>query len=206
MTRTEVLNLLAARRRYRSYLEIGVRDPRANFDHVACPDKDGIDPAGGCKYRMSSDEFFAVTRKPYDLVLVDGLHVEAQAFRDVTNALDRLRPGGAVLVHDCSPPTAQHAAEEYNGGAWNGTVWRAFVRLRVARPELRMFVVDDDWGVGVATRRAECVVSDVRPEPRSPYTGREPLTFEYLAEHRAALLDLVPAVEFERMVVEVRTP
>jgi methyltransferase family protein len=204
MTRTEIINLLISRRRYRSYLEIGVRNPGDNFDSVTCGDKDGVDPDGHCKYQMTSDEFFAVTRKPYDLVFVDGLHLEPQVHRDVSNSLDRIRRGGAVVVHDCNPPSAQHASEEFNGGAWNGTVWRAFVRLRSARQDLRMFVVDDDWGVGIVTRRAEGVVVDATPERLSPYDGTSALTYEYFAARRAELLDLVSPSDLAAMIPSLR--
>ena len=44
MTRTELINSFIARRGYRTYLEIGIKDGGWNFAQVNCQEKCGVDP------------------------------------------------------------------------------------------------------------------------------------------------------------------
>jgi hypothetical protein len=192
-TRTDILNFLARRNGYRRYLEIGVRTPAKNFDQIRARVKHGVDPdpRGDVTHRMTSDDFFlqlAADSKPYDLVLVDGLHLERQVLRDVLNSLDHLALGGAIVLHDCNPPREAFQTEEYDGHSqWHGTVWKAFARLRMTRPDLAMCVVDTDWGVGVVTRGSQDLF---------PAIPDEDLTYAFLDSHRKELLNLVTKEEF----------
>lgn len=192
-TRTDILNFLTRRNRYRRYLEIGVRTPAKNFDHIRARVKHGVDPAprGEVTHRMTSDDFFlqlAPDSKPYDLVLVDGLHLERQVLRDVLNSLDHLASDGAIVLHDCNPPGEAYQTEEYDGRSqWNGTVWKAFARLRMTRHDLAMCVVDTDWGVGVVARGTQ----ELFP---APHDGE--LSYAFLDRHRKELLNLVAKEEF----------
>ena len=78
---------------------------------------------------MTSDQFFEVyPQKKYDVIFIDGLHLENQVDRDIFNALKHLNPGGVVIVHDCLPTTPQSQSEENPTGDWVGTVWRSIVK------------------------------------------------------------------------------
>jgi Methyltransferase domain len=193
-TRTDVINYLIRLNGYRRYLEIGVRRPEQNFARVRAAEKEGVDPAplGPITHTMTSDEFFASRPDDapgYDVVLIDGLHLEAQVLRDVDGALANLSPAGTVVLHDCNPPDEPAQLEEYDGtSTWNGTVWKAWAKLRMSRPDLTMFVVDTDWGVGVITRGEQ--------ETAAPATDDE-LTFDYLDTNRVALLNLISPDDFE---------
>jgi hypothetical protein len=193
-TRTDVINHLVRLNGYRRYLEVGVRRPEQNFARVRAAEKEGVDPAplGPITHTMTSDEFFASRSddaQDYDIVLIDGLHLEEQVLRDVEGALANLSPSGTVVLHDCNPPDEHAQLEEYDGtSTWNGTVWKAWAKLRMSRPDLAMFVVDTDWGVGVITRGEQ--------ETVAPVTDEE-LTFDYLDANRAALLNLVAPEDFE---------
>ncbi len=189
--RTAILNHLVLRRGYRDYLEIGVRT-NDNFARVEAPTKVGVDPApeGPCTHVMTSDAYFEAVppQTGFDLVFIDGLHEETQVLRDVEHALGHLRPGGALVLHDCNPPTAWHARAECADPAlaWNGTVWRAWARLRCTRPDLRMQVVDTDWGVGI-----------IQPGPQEIHRlGAATLDFAYLELHRRELLQLISVERF----------
>jgi hypothetical protein len=192
-SRTDLLNHLIERRGYRNYLEIGVRDPRENFDKTRAPGiKHGVDPAARRRvsHPMTSDAFFSQTEQRYDLVFIDGLHLAEQVERDIENALAHLEQGGAVVLHDCNPLTADAQTDEYDGKKhWNGTVWKAWVKLRATRADLSMWVVDIDEGCGVIQRgRQELVVV--------PSTDYETLSYEVLAKDRTRLLNLVAVDEF----------
>ena len=199
-TRTDIVNFLIKRNGYRRYLEIGVRRPEQNHVRVRAAEKHGVDPdpLGEISHVMTSDEFFARLPEdadPYDIVLVDGLHLADQVMRDVENALDRLSDGGAVLLHDCNPPTEANQLEAYDGSSpWNGTVWKAWARLRMSRPDLAMCVVDTDWGVGVIARGRQ----ELFPE-----AADAELTFDFLDAHRVQLLNLVPPDAFPRVAGEL---
>jgi SAM-dependent methyltransferase len=154
MNRTEIINGLIRRRRYRRYLEIGVADPRQNFDRVDCPRKVAVDPAPGPRpvdHRATSDDFFRSCPDTFDLIFIDGFHEEEQVARDIRNARDHLRTGGAVVIHDCLPPDEWHQRphSEYRlGEDWNGTVWKGVLRHFADCP-WACYIVDADWGCGV---------------------------------------------------------
>ena len=159
-TRTEVLNCLASWWGLERYLEIGVAAAE-NLDAVIAPVRHGVDPLGSSTFAMTSDAFFASGRgcRHYDLVFIDGLHEEDQVLRDVEHALDRLADGGVIVLHDANPPTEWHQrplADYQPGEDWNGSVWKAVVRLRAQHPELSVVTLDVDWAApwsGVRRRR-----------------------------------------------------
>jgi hypothetical protein len=189
--RTDLLNYLAASRKSRRYLEIGVRDPLTHFDLVRVPTKHSVDPAprGPVDFEMTSDEFFASLdpdAERYDLVFIDGLHLAEQTMKDVENALRWLSPQGVIVVHDCNPLTEEAQSESYDGVAcWNGTVWKAWVALRGSRTDLRMVVVDIDHGCGVIQRGSQHSI----PLPERP-------EFSFLELDRQRVLGLVSVREF----------
>ena len=128
---TDILNFLIEKKGYKTYLEIGVGDPRVNFSLVQCEEKYGVDPYYDyddvprlndelaqeidmlVKYRMTSDEFFSRLDDDtkFDLIFIDGLHVEEQCDRDIQNALSHLSENGTIIVHDTNPYAKEHAEE-----------------------------------------------------------------------------------------------
>lgn len=193
-SRTDLLNHLIAARGYRDYLEIGVRNRRQNFDKVAARGvKHGVDPdpQREISHRMTSDAFFARTDQLYDLVFIDGLHIADQVERDVLNSLAHLRSRGAIVLHDVNPLTPDAQTDDYDGKKhWNGTVWKAWVKLRATRADLAMCVVDIDEGCGVIERGSQVVLSNV------PTTDYARMAYEDLAADRKRLLNLVSAEDF----------
>ncbi len=117
--RWHIINRLIRHLGYSNYLEIGVRDPRANFRRVIASHKDGVDPSprSHCRFQVTSDEFFEKVQRErkliYDIVLIDGLHLEEQVLRDVENSLEWLAADGTIVLHDCNPLTEAAQAEEY---------------------------------------------------------------------------------------------
>jgi hypothetical protein len=205
-SRTELLNHLIAKHGYSRYLEIGVRNPKDNFRHIHAAEKDGVDPAARCNYRMTSDDFFRQLgatpgARPYDLVFIDGLHLADQVVRDVENSLRHLNDGGCVVLHDVNPPTENAQIETYvPKRPWNGTVWKAWAKLRATRPDLFMGVVDIDEGCGVIRRGSQtCYVLP-------PAEADQVLTYPYLVANREALLNLISVAEFLRLDEQFSRP
>jgi hypothetical protein len=171
-----------------NYLEIGV-SRGGSFLPIRARAKWGVDPAplmtlaecrnpcwrallrlrDECLFRMTSDAFFRsqgwwLRWRGVDVALIDGLHTYEQALRDVLNTLEYLKPGGAIVLHDCNPATVLAAtpAESYEDmqarfpgfcGDWNGDVWKVILHLRALRPDLDALVLDCDYGVGIVRRR-----------------------------------------------------
>jgi hypothetical protein len=120
-------------------------------------------------FRMDSRSFFKkhdkwLRRNPIDVCFIDGLHTYHQALEDVLNTLKYLSRSGVIVMHDCCPTTAQMAypAESYQAfrkikspgspGSWCGDVWKAIVCLRSHRSDLRVCVLNADYGIGIVTR------------------------------------------------------
>ena len=187
-SRTDLLNHLIATRGYRDYLEIGVRDPRQNFDKVHVTGRKHSvdpDPQRPVTHKMTSDAFFAQADGTYDLVFIDGLHIADQVERDILNSLERLTPNGAVVLHDVNPLTADAQTDDYDGKKhWNGTVWKAWVKLRATRADLSMRVLDMDEGCGFIERGTQQTID-------LPTTDYAKLDYALLARERARLLNLV---------------
>ena len=95
MNRWNIINSLIDEFDYKSYLEIGVRR-RGNFNRINCVLKDGVDPNGQGNYKTTSDKFFAlpnVKKKKWDIIFIDGLHIDEQVNRDIKNSLKHLTEG-----------------------------------------------------------------------------------------------------------------
>ena len=121
-------------------------------------------------YEMTSDDFFSnfaskiLGKNKIDVALIDGLHTYEQVMKDFTNCLSYLSPTGFILFHDCNP-TSKEAAEyahspkeimeKFPGKSpeWNGDVWKAIVDIRSNYPDMEVFVLDCDYGVGVVRRK-----------------------------------------------------
>ncbi|MBU0507251.1 class I SAM-dependent methyltransferase [bacterium] len=188
LTRTDVVNYIAGRIEAQSYLEIGVSDPRNNFNLVQVKHKDGVDPAGKCSHPVTSDEFFARNARVYDLIYIDGLHLAEQVLRDVENSLRFLAPRGVIALHDCNPMEEAWQIEEYDGvSLWCGTVWKAIAQLRATRSDLWMGTVHADHGVGVIMRGQQ---------ERFPLDDGQEWNYSFLDRHRRELLHLLSWRDF----------
>lgn len=162
MERYDIINKLIKKHDFRTYLEIGVRNPDDCFNKINCELKHGVDPGVEGEYKvtfnMTSDEFFNQNTFKYDVIFIDGLHIDEQVYRDIINSLGSLTENGFILLHDCNPPTTYHAREDYYdistpaGGHWNGTTWKAVVAARTTIDGIYTSVVDTDWGVGIIHR------------------------------------------------------
>lgn len=201
MQRYDIINHLIKKNEYTSYLEIGVRNHNDCFNRIDCKLKHGVDPGNEwgepATYVMTSDEFFDkhISQK-YDIIFIDGLHLDYQVYRDIENSIKNLNEGGTIILHDCNPPDIYHAREDYYdtttpaGGNWNGTVWKAIVAFRssVHAKEYKCFVVDTDYGIGV-----------IHKGDSTPIVNTNGFySFNMLKENREYYLGLISVDEFLR--------
>jgi Methyltransferase domain len=154
-------------------------------------------------FEMTSDVFFdgetaLLKERGIDVALIDGLHTYGQVVRDVEKTLRYLRDDGVIFVHDCNPmrpsvacPVASYADFRAQNRwweiDWSGDVWKAIVYLRSTRDDLRIAVLNCDWGLGIVRKGV--------PESRLPYSPAqiEALSYADLAGDRDRLLNLRPA-------------
>ncbi|WP_375485435.1 class I SAM-dependent methyltransferase [uncultured Mycobacterium sp.] len=153
-------------------------------------------------FETTSDAFFAhetalLEQRGIDVALIDGLHTYKQALRDVENTLRYLRDDGVIVLDDCNPARASiacpassyadfRAQHHWWNIFWSGDVWKAVVHLRSTRDDLRIAVLDCDFGVGLIRRGV--------PESQLSYSAEqiEALDYADLAGDRDRLLNLRP--------------
>lgn len=213
MNRLHLIQTLMRQKGLRNYLEIGVENG-GNFFRVNSRFKVAVDPnftfdAGrrigktllnpynfyNQYFEKTSDAFFeqdasrVFSRQKLHIALVDGMHEYQFVRRDVDNSLRYLDEKGVIILHDCNPQTAEAAGRfaDWKTGEWNGDVWKTVVYLRSQRPDLNVFVLDCDQGLGIVTRG--------KPESTLSFTLDQiaSLTYEALAQNRASWLNLKPA-------------
>jgi hypothetical protein len=152
MTRTDIINFLAKKINANSYLEIGVREPTGNFNHIDCVSKVAVDPnpLDPVVLPITSDEFFSTNTSKFDIIFIDGLHHANQVEMDINNSLKILNEGGYIICHDMNPTTElMQIIPIQTESEWTGDCWRAWIKLRSTNPKLNMEVVDTDFGVGI---------------------------------------------------------
>ncbi len=202
-----MINELARTHNLHNYLEIGVRDTSNCFDKIECRNKWSVDP--GLEWHVNlatfpyeSDTFFSKLNQnhlslpadfKWDIILIDGLHLADQCYRDFLNSMEHLSENGFVLFHDANPPTIHHAREDYDDHStpadywWMGTVWKTIQRIR-ERHNYSVFTMNDDWGVTVVRKTPPLTL--LNPELNPFYEYR---VFE---KHRELILNLGGDQEF----------
>lgn len=190
---THALQLICHAKCVEDYLEIGIGNAAANFDVMPAPRKTWVDPSPwvmpACEaagFRLTSDEYFASTppTPQFDLIFIDGLHHAEQVLRDLSNALQRVRPQGTIVIHDCWPDDEAWASRHDPGGAWTGDVWKAAFQMAADRPALNFRTWIGDFGVCVLTRFHS---AELR-RPLSPYQERPEYSWDHFLTHRDRLL------------------
>lgn len=202
MLRSDIINFFINKYNYKSYLEIGTYDVNNNFNFINCESKECIDPnplnPTSITYLMTSDEAFEQLikeNKKYDIIFIDGLHLEEQVDKDISNSLACLNENGTIVLHDCNPPTEIHGGESFeiaklHYNAWNGTVYKSIVKFNKNNTCCK--VLDTDWGCGVIrpSLQTEPIIHDYSPLI---------MDWDQYYTNRAELLKLVNPAEIHSM-------
>jgi len=214
MNRLQLIKDLIKQRNYQHYLEIGVFnghiffrvparlkvavDPAFRFSTLRKWGKTllKLHNLRNHYYQKTSDRFFdedagqIFYRKKIHIALIDGMHEYAYALRDVENTLQYLDDNGVIVMHDCNPLSADAATsfvewkKRTPGTPWNGDVWKTIVHLRSTRNDIRVFVVDCDYGLGIITKGVPDEMLDFSPNQI------EKLTYTHLENNREEWLNL----------------
>ncbi len=153
-------------------------------------------------FETTSDAFFEnetafLEQRGIDVALIDGLHTYQQVVRDIENTLRYLRDDGVIVLHDCNP-VYEHigrAAKSYGDfrahaqlweWLWSGDVWKGIVQMRSTHDDLRVAVLNCDFGVGIIRKGV--------PDSRLSYSEAEVAALDYrdLVADRERLLNLKP--------------
>ena len=209
--RSEIINyVLSLFDRDTTYLEIGVRNPDHNFNHIKANIKYSVDPGVEFKenpvdFKLTSDCFFdklgkneiLTSKLKFDVIFIDGLHLAEQVDRDIFNSLECIKDDGFIILHDCNPPTEWHAREEYGykftpaKSYWNGTTWKAFLKWRF-NSNIQSCCSDTDWGVGILSKKQQ--IGKSIPVTNQFYEMNE------LIEHRKTSLNLMSFSDFKALI------
>ena len=207
MNRSSIINHLASTIQATSYLEIGVRRAQDNFDQIKIKHKVGVDPGleghNEATYKLTSDDFFSRNQENFDIIFIDGLHESGQVERDINNSINCLNNNGYIVCHDMNPIVEERQLclhdprrlkyveiqkkqnnPEY--GFWHGDVWKAWVKLRSMKSNLKMHVVNTDFGCGVISFGEQTLLT----------TTPEDLNYSNLEKNRQLWLNLISVGEF----------
>ena len=152
MNHTELLNKLIAKHYLKSYLEIGVRTPDANFNKIICDVKFGVDP--NCIgyvdiFAGKSDEYFKKYNHKWDLIFIDGLHHADQVKRDFDNSLKCLNDNGFIVIHDTCPiDESTTIVPRGTQKVWHGDVYK-FAMSLANYDGIDFYTIDQDCGMTV---------------------------------------------------------
>lgn len=202
--RDVIINFLITLTEGKNYLEIGVRDPKKNFERIIAENKYSVDPGlefdpNPVDFKMTSDFFFdklqcneikKLTGVKFDVIFVDGMHIASQVDKDIENSLKFIKEDGFIVLHDCNPPSEFHQREsqDYKNsparGLWNGTTWKAFYKYR-HQEKLYSICFDTDWGVGVISKRRLPLFNTLPKPIENNY-----FEFKWLDEKRTKFLNL----------------
>lgn len=197
ISRTAIINHLIHKFKLKKYLEIGIGEG-INFNKINIKKKIGIDPEpnSDCKgeniYLMTSDEYFEFIKEEnfkFDIIFIDGDKLEKQVTKDINNSFKILKDNGFIILKDVNPPAKYYQRENiFSRGSyleWNGTVWRSYAELRINNHNLKMCVVNSDWGIAIIQKgKQEC------------YLKPEKLNYGLLDQDRINLLNLLSVNDF----------
>lgn len=209
INRVDLIQKMINAKRAKTYLEIGIYRG-ACFVPIKSETKIGVDICPPVKrvedvlsdqikyFQMTSDKFFETqiglfSGNKIDVAFIDGFHSYEQSLKDVENCLKYLSEDGAIIMHDCNPPTQKvgtpfKSYEEKDrarfGGAWMGDVWKTIVYLRSVRGNLNVKVLGVETGLGIITRGKGENMLNYTPE------DIEHMTYADLEAKRELLLNL----------------
>jgi len=218
MNRITVLQEIINKKKSKVYLEIGCKGGKCFFN-IKAPKKIGIDPylmiskkkqifSKNKYFQMTSDEFFLkkskiLTKYGLDIVFIDGLHTFEQSLRDLINSLKFLNDDATIVMHDCNPPFEAAAFPAYNlefvkslnlpgwTGEWCGDVWKTIVYLRSLHKDLKIFVLDCDYGLGIINK------GESKNNLNYSFEDIKNLSYKDLENNREKLLNLKNPDYFE---------
>ncbi len=92
------------------YLELGL-NCGTNFNYLLLDDKTSVDikfTQTHPTFLMTTDDFFVLNTKKFDLIYIDADHEYSQVIKDFNNSVKSLNEKGIIFLHDLFPPDENH--------------------------------------------------------------------------------------------------
>ncbi len=202
MTRYEIINFIIEKNNYKSYLEIGYQDGIC-YSNIKIDDKNAVDPFPRKKedtlFIMTSDDFFKLNKKKYDIIFIDGLHTYEQVKKDFENSLKNLNKDGTIVLHDMNPCdvlfngrviTGEERSISFNeGGQWNGDCFKLVIDIYNGLYDYEYFTVDSDQGCLILNKnkKRRVIIRDISKD------------YKTLKENRKEILNLITVSDFKNI-------
>ena len=195
MDRIQIIQSLINKIGAKKYLEVGVQ-AGVCFKSIECETKIGVDPDqySYATHHMTSDDFFEKLEqlegvpKLFDVFFSDGLHHADQSERDLLNMIEHLSEGGYIVVHDNLPTSEKMQLIPLTDQCeWTGNVWETWVKFRMTRRDLEMFVVDTDHGCGIIHRGSQELLQI-----------NSPINYEGFVKNRDEWMNVISVEEFKK--------
>lgn len=123
----ELINYIIDKKKYTSYLELGLGERRETFDNIKCDYKIGVDnnPNTHPTHLLTTDEFFNTISTTYDVIYIDAYHEYKQVEKDFNHSIMRVPYSGCIFMHDIGP-----AQEKATVQTASGTAYMAWMDIR----------------------------------------------------------------------------
>jgi len=174
---TQLINALIEKHNLTDYCEIGINNPDANFNHIRCKNKTGVDPDPNAKaegvFTLTSDQYFSHIPEfiNHDIYFIDGLHTKEQVKKDFENALSRLSDNGFIVIHDVLPENEAGTLVPRIQKQWWGDVFSFAMNMNTYNG-LNFATMDFDNGCMIVWKLRDGTVL-----PQTNYTYKEYLEF-----------------------------
>ncbi len=204
MQKFDVVNLLAEKYGYRSYLEISTPGTSNAYNKIdrrqmfcrrlmyRCAEtfRDGLDIAFRTPSAYSYEVVKAILKSNlskgfYDVAFVDSFGGHDASLCDILGAYALARPGGVIVVHNCNPRNAADAQDAATS--------RAFVDFLLARSSVTAYTVDCDNGCGVVFKPEDDPQgsAELALDRHMANLKDDPASFAFFDDKRSELLRLV---------------
>jgi hypothetical protein len=228
MKRAEIVQALLNLFEKPGYLEIGLFKA-TTFQQLKAARKVGVDPQFKFErkevlaadptaelHKMESDAYFGTVVGPderFHVIFIDGLHTFEQTLRDFCNALEHLKPGGAILIDDVVPSgyaaslrnqTAQKRLnralpEAQQSHDWMGDVYRLMFFIETFFQSWSYATVAETGGQMVVWREPRAKVPQRRVE-RVARLGFEATVLKSASYNTMPLAEILERIEARRAV------
>jgi len=145
----------------KSYLELGLRDPTAVFNHIPCYEKHSVDLNCDSTFKMSTDIFFNNLEESklslpndfkWDIIFIDANHLANYVYSDFKNSLRHLSENGVIIFHDVLP----HSYESQLEMGGNQTAWKVVPHILKNYKYVHICTLPEvDGGLGIAYKAKE---------------------------------------------------
>jgi hypothetical protein len=130
MEYTNFISEIAKNCGYKSYLELGVsKGENLHYLQAVCPITVGVDKIDIRVYYdfefhlMTTNDFFKINKKTFDLIFIDADHSFEQCKIDFANSIKILNRFGTILLHDTDPLNEDYLKSNLCGDSYRITDW-----------------------------------------------------------------------------------